>query len=446
MSDQDHVVIIGNGIAGITAARHLRKNSDCQITVISGETEYFFSRTALMYVYMGYMHFEHTQPYEHWFWKKNRIELVHDWVESVDFDNKQLRLKSNEPLSYDSLILATGSISNKFGWPGQDAKGVSGLYNKQDLEYIEQQTKDVDHAVIVGGGLIGIELAEMLHSRNIKTTFLVREHDFWDAVLPKEEAQMINQEILDHHVDLRLKTELKEIITNSNNEVVGVETADGEKIDCQFVGLTVGVSPNVNWLKDSALEINRGILVNEYLETNIPDVYAIGDCAEHRTPPAGRRSVEQVWYTGRMMGETVARTLTGERTSYNPGIWFNSAKFFNIEYQTYGNVNASLQPGEDQFFWQSEDRKKSLRIVFDEKSTSVIGVNVFGMRMRHEVWDRWIGEQKKLNEVMERLEEANFDPEFYKNYAYDIRSAFNDDFEFMTVPNKKPSFLKRLFT
>ncbi|HLU88225.1 MAG TPA: FAD/NAD(P)-binding oxidoreductase, partial [Cyclobacteriaceae bacterium] len=87
------VVIVGNGIAGITCARHIRKrDAKAQIKVISGESEYFFSRTALMYVYMGHMKFDHIKPYEDWFWKKNRIELLKDWVQDVDFENKRLIL------------------------------------------------------------------------------------------------------------------------------------------------------------------------------------------------------------------------------------------------------------------------------------------------------------------------------------------------------------------
>ncbi|MEP3387459.1 MAG: NAD(P)/FAD-dependent oxidoreductase [Reichenbachiella sp.] len=445
MQEDTHIVIVGNGIAGITAARHIRKRADCRITVISGETDYFFSRTALMYVYMGHMKFEHTQPYENWFWKKNKIELINGWVTSVDFDSKSLSIGGNQELYYDKLILATGSTPNRFGWPGQDANGVSGLYSKQDLDYIAEQTKTTKQAVIVGGGLIGVELAEMFHSRGVKVTFLVREKNFWDIVLPEEEAKMIDQEIIEHHIDLRLETELKEIETDDQNQVVAVITNSGERIDCQFVGLTVGVSPNVSWLKESGLEINRGIMVNEYLETNIPDVYAIGDCAEHQKPPTGRRPVEQVWYTGRMMGETLARTITEEKMAYKPGVWFNSAKFFNIEYQTYGQVKPRIEAGEEQFVWQSADHKKLLRVVFDEKSMAVLGVNVFGIRMRHEVWDDWIVNQKKINFVMEHLDQANFDPEFYKTYEYDIRDQFNREFDFMTIKNTKPSLFKRLF-
>ncbi|NOS91713.1 MAG: NAD(P)/FAD-dependent oxidoreductase, partial [Cyclobacteriaceae bacterium] len=113
-----HIVIIGNGISGITAARHIRKRSNHKITIISGESEYFFSRTALMYVYMGHLKFDHTKPYEGNFWKKNKIDLAFDWVERVDTETKSLTLRTKGTLSYDILIIASGAKPNKFGWPG----------------------------------------------------------------------------------------------------------------------------------------------------------------------------------------------------------------------------------------------------------------------------------------------------------------------------------------
>lgn len=215
----EHIVIIGNGISGVTAARHVRKLSDKKITIISAETDYFFSRTALMYVYMGHMRFEHTQPYENWFWEKNNIQLKKGFVKTVETDTKTLHFEDGNTLNYNKLIIATGSKPNKFGWPGQDLKGVLGLYHKQDLENLEiyaPNNKVCKRAVIVGGGLIGIELAEMLHSRNIPVTFLVRETSFWNNVLPEAESQMLNKHIKTHGIDLRLATNLKEIIPDEN--------------------------------------------------------------------------------------------------------------------------------------------------------------------------------------------------------------------------------------
>lgn len=421
----EHIVIIGNGISGVTLARHIRKKSDKKITIISAETEYFFSRTALMYVFMGHMKFEHTQPYENHFWKKNDIDLHFGKVEKVIPTEKKVQFSDNTTLKYDKLVIATGSKSNKFGWPGQDLKGVLGLYHKQDLEELETLSKNAKRAVIVGGGLIGIELAEMLATRNIPVTFLIRESEFWNGVLPDGEAKMIGRHIKEHHIDLRPETNLKEIISDENGRVKSILTEKGEVIECDIVGLTVGVSPNIDFLKDSGIEINRGVMVNRFLETNIPDVYAIGDCAEQREAIGNRRPIEAVWYTGRMMGEVLAQTLTGNKMQYNPGHWFNSAKFFDIEYQTYGWVWAKPKEYENQFYWEHKSGKIAIRISYHKDTNEFLGINTFGIRMRHEFFDKVLTEKQSVNYVIANLKKANFDPEFYKHYEKEIALLFN---------------------
>jgi len=442
------IVILGNGISGITAARMLRKRSDCDITVVSDESDEFFSRTALMYVFMGHLRLRDTQPYEPWFWDKNRIQRVRASIERIEFDKKILHATDGRTLAYDKLLLATGSRSNKFGWPGQDLDGVHGLYHLQDLEAMERlccrtpfgNPEEVPNgdksakapngvrrhrAVIVGGGLIGVEMAEMFHSRHIPVTFLVREAGFWDNVLPKEEAVMVGRHLRENGIDLRLHTELQEIRDDGNGKCRAVVTNGGETIECGFVGLTVGVSPNIGFLKNTALETNRGILVNEYLETNLPDVYALGDCAELCNPTAGRRAIEAVWYTGRMMGKTLARTLSGERTAYDPGIWFNSAKFFDIEYQVYGDIRPLLPDDQATLYWEHPDGKKSIRLNYERTTGRILGFNLMGVRYRHEVCERWLQRETHIETVLQQLGMANFDPEFYPQHEQDLVSEYN---------------------
>ena len=427
----EHIVIIGNGISGVTAARHIRKLSNKKITIVSAETDYFFSRTALMYVYMGHLKFEHTQPYENWFWEKNRIDLKKGYVEKIDTKNSTLLFTEGDSLKYDKLIIATGSKPNKFGWPGQDLKGVQGLYSKQDLDNLEvfaPNNEVCKRAVIVGGGLIGIELAEMFNSRNIPVTFLVREQSFWDIVLPTGESQMLNRHIKNHHIDLRLDVNLKEIIADENGQAKAVVIAEtGETIECDFVGLTAGVSPNIDFIKDSGIEIGRGVKVNRFLETNLKDVYAIGDCAEQHEPIGNRKSIEAVWYTGRMMGETVAQTICGNRIEYKPGHWFNSAKFFDIEYQTYGWVFAKPKEGHAHFHWKHNDDTRCITIEYDTVTNEFKGINTFGIRMRHEVFDKWLTEKRDMDYVMNHLYEANFDPEFYKHFEKNILDCYKKE-------------------
>ena len=420
------IIIIGNGIAGITAARYIRKqSSEAEITVISAESDYFFSRTALMYVYMGHLKFEHTQPYEAFFWQKNRISLLKKEVICINSDTKRIFLAQNESLSYDKLILATGSRPNKYGWKGQDLAAVQGLYFKQDLENMEKYSQNLQHAVIAGGGLIGIEMAEMFHARHIPVTFLVRENSFWANILPFEESEMINRHIRSQKgIALRLGEELQEIIGDENGRVKAIITKKGENIPCQFVGLTAGVSPNIDLAKGTSIETAKGFLVNDYLETSVSDIYAIGDCAQLRNPAAHRSAIEAVWYTGKIMGLILAENILGKKTPYIQGIWFNSAKFFDIEYQIYGEVPNTLFPKDTHLYWEHKDGKKSIRIVYDAVTKIVKGFNLMGIRYRQEVCEKWIAEKKTIQEVISQLEKANFDPEFYRRYEHEIKALF----------------------
>lgn len=421
-----HIVIIGNGITGITAARTIRKQSNHDITVISGETDYFFSRTALMYVYMGHMKFKDTQPYENWFWEKNRIKLKKAWVQNIITESKSIVFDNGEQISYDKLLIASGAKSNKFGWPGQDLYGVQGLYSFQDLELLEKNTANgINRAVIVGGGLIGIEMAEMLHSRHFPVTLLVRESSFWNNILPKQESQLVTQHIRDLGFDLRLNETLKEIKGDAKGNVSSIITSSGEEIACQIVGLTAGVSPNIDFLKDSGITIDKGIIINANMQTNISDVFAAGDCAQFQQALPDRHPIEQVWYTGKIQGETAAFNILGQQQTYNPGYWFNSAKFLEIEYQTYGTVLNVLREGESEFYWESDNHQKCLHVVYRQSDHLFIGINIFGIRMRHELFNKWLIEKQNVEHVLAHLRVANFDPEFSRVYETEIIDAWN---------------------
>ena len=403
-----------------------------------------------MYVYMGHMKFEQIKPYEDWFWEKNRIELIQARVQHVFPEKKQISLDTGETLSFDNLVIATGSRPRYFGWKGQDLKGVQGLFSFQDLELLEMNTPrpfQEDHstkkAVINGGGLIGIELAEMLKSRGVDVTMLVRDDHFWGNVLTPKEGEWINKHIEDHGIDLRLNTELDEIIGSASGSVEAVLTKDGERIDCQLVGITTGVQPNIEFLKDSGIETSKGILVDHFLQTNFPGIYAAGDCAEMRIASAGRKSIEPVWYVGRMMGESLGKTLSGIPERYQPGIWFNSTKFFDIEYMTYGHVSAEPSADEAQFFWKMKNANKFLTLAYESESEKILGINAYGIRLRHEFFDHVLSHGWNIGRVVGHLKLANFDPEFSKKWMKDLANDFASQ---TGIKIEKPSLIKKLIT
>ena len=416
-----HVAIIGNGVSGVSAALRLRElQPDWRISIISGESRYHYSRPALMYIFMGHMRYRDTKPFEDSFWEAKRLELVRDWVTEIKVEAKSLVLQRSGELGYDKLLLATGSKSNRFGWPGQDLDGVQGLWSLMDLRQMHLTLARTRRAVIVGGGLIGIEMAEMLQSRGVHVTFLVREKSYWDNVLPAEESQLVSRMIRQHGFELLVKTELNEILDDGTGRVRGVTTKDGRELPAEFVGLTAGVSPNVDLVKDSAIEVGRGILVDWQLRTSVPDVFAAGDCAEIVTPENERNVLQQVWYTGKMQAKVAAEVMAGRDSTYERGVWFNSAKFLDLEYQTYGLVNFRI-PDEENLYWEHEDHLHSARIV--HVKGELIGLQTMGIRWRHEVAEPWLVQRKPVQEVVEQLGELDFDPEFTRRHTPHIQAA-----------------------
>lgn len=232
---------------------------------------------------------------------------------------------------------------------------------------------------------------------------------------------MINRLIREAGMELRLETELAAIHDDGAGRVGAVTTNRGDRIDCQLVGLTAGVTPNLSALEGSGIETGRGVRVDWSFATSAPDVYAAGDCAELCTPGGERNVLEQVWYTGRAQGEAVADILAGEERRYQRGIWFNSAKFLDLEYQVYGDVGRRI-PGEQSLYWEHPGGKHAIRLV--HKDGAVIGVNLMGIRFRHPVCEAWIRDRRPVEWVVDHLGEANFDPELFTRYESDAAAAF----------------------
>lgn len=413
-----HFVIIGNGVAGIEAAhtireRHLPKHA--RITVISKETEYFFSRTALMYAYMNQMERRDLEPYERKSYEKQSIDLVLDTVTDLDANEKTLTLEQRGALTYDKLLIATGAKPRHFDFKGFDKvkEGFVNFVSMQDLDECERLTPSTKQAVVVGGGLIGIELVECLNFHGVETTFLVREDSYWPVALAKEEGDIVAEHIRHHGVDLRLAEELDEILVDDNGRIRAITTNKGKEIPCQMLGMCIGVVASVDWLKDATTppEIGRSLSVDRAFKTSLPDVYGAGDCVQIETGEE-RPIVETIWYSAKRHGRLAALSMMGDHVHYEPPLFYNSSKFFEIEYTTVGDV--IRVPETARAMWRELPGKQiTQRIVYlPEEGDRVIGFNMLGSRWNHRLLERWIRERRSIGFVKEHLGSAQFDVEF----------------------------------
>jgi NADPH-dependent 2,4-dienoyl-CoA reductase/sulfur reductase-like enzyme len=405
-------VIIGNGVAGATAAFTLRQREpEAEITVIGGESDYFFSRTALMYAFMDRMSLRDLEPYERKVFAKQNIRLVRDWVADLDAARHTLQLQSGQSISYDRLLLATGSVPKPADWPGlgRAREGVVHFVSLQDLERCERLVPSTREAVVVGGGLIGVELVECLafHRRNV--TFLVRSPWYWPGALAKEESEIVTEHIRRHGVELHGGEEIIEVLAGGDGRVRAVRTNSGTEFPCQMLGIAIGVEPATGWLRRVATppRIERGIVVSPSFQTSLEDVWAAGDCTEIES--GGERVVEQIWYSAKRQGELAALAMLGDAVRYEPPIFFNSAMFFEIEYTAAGMIG---DPPADAttFFCRIPGREVSIRIV--ERGGAVVGINMLGARWNHTFFERWIAERRSMDYAIEHLREAQFDVEF----------------------------------
>jgi len=422
MSAPLHYVILGNGVAGMEAALALRaRDGQARITLVSVEHENFFSRPALMYVFAGQVTLRDTEPYDRGLYERMGFARRRGRVEALDTGGRALVFDDGSRLGYDRLLLAAGSVARRAPWPGAEGPGLHYFVTLQDLERLDRGAKRRMRAVVVGGGLIGVEVAEILHARGLHVSFVIRESWYFPVALDAREAGLVAEHLRVHGIDVRLGATVDEVVRAADGRIRGVRLAgEAGEVPADLVVCAIGVVPNTGFLVGSGLTLAKSgaIETNEALRTSTPDVWAAGDCA-NVTWLDGSRRPEQLWYTARDQGRLAARSMLGDGVSYRRGTWYNSAKFFDLEYTTVGFVPVGLdgegqprpRPADDEeWFQRVPGRTESQRIVVN--GGRVVGFNMLGSRWNHEPLLQWIHERRSVDWVLEHLGEAQFDEEF----------------------------------
>ena len=353
-----------------------------------------------MYAYMDRMTLRDLEPFERQVYDKQRIARRRGWVKDLDADAHELRFEDGAVLKYDRLLIATGSAPNRAAWMEGPEQGITHFVSLQDLAECERLTASTRKAVVVGGGLIGVELVECLRHHGVDVEFLVRDASYWPAALSPEEGELVAEEIRGHGVRLRLGEEVEAVVSDAAGRVSGVRTNKGH-IECEMLGVCIGVRPAVGWLRGvkTPPAIGRGIQVSAGFRTSLADVWAAGDCAEFDG------AVEQLWYSAKRHGELAARAMLGDDVAYRPPLFYNSAKFFELEYTVVGETGGAAA-----FFHRVPGRRASIRI--NEAGGAVTGFSMLGARWDHTKFEQWIRERRTLADVLANLRQAQFDVEF----------------------------------
>lgn len=421
-----HILIIGNGIAGATLARRLRearRGDEPLVTLISDEAPYHFSRPAMMYISTGQLRYEHTKSYPDGSWDDLGIIRMQGRVERIDAEAQKVHMSDGSMLEADVIVFATGSKPNVPAGLDTTLRGVHTYTRLEDVAALDESLKGALHGVVIGGGLIGVEAAEIMsthmHKRSGSTiTCVVREDGFYANVLPREESQIITEHLRRHGVGVRVSSTVISINDHDGDgRVDHVTLSDGSVIPANVVIVATGVAPRMELAKEAGITCDDGIVVDDRFRTShtksIPRkresiIYAIGDCAQL---PWG---VCQTWYAGRMHAEHLAGILAGHDEPFREPIDYNSAKFFDLDWSTYGMVPRSSDAVSSRLLID-RDGVRCIRLAHDD-SGCVVGIHALGVRLDQRVCEKWIGGRIHVQATIAHISSVIFDAEFTTSF------------------------------
>jgi NAD(P)H-nitrite reductase large subunit len=323
-------VIIGGSAAGISAVEAIRSvDRTSPIELFSREGTPFYSRVLLSYYIAGAITKEelHFRPLE--FFSENRVTAhLGQRVERVLPESKSIRMEDGREYPYGRLLIATGSSPKILDIPGKEKKGVVVMRYIEHAQEIVNRLEEIRTACVLGGGLIGLRTGYALSVRGVKVKILVKSGHVLSQMLDRESAEMIQGTMREHGVDIRTGRDAVEIV--GKESVEGIILDDGERINCQLVVIGKGVQPNVDFLTSTQIKVNEGIVADETMRTNLPEIYVAGDVAETYDLSAGRMGVNAIWPCAFEQGRVAGLNMAGREAKYGGSFRMNSLDFYGL--------------------------------------------------------------------------------------------------------------------
>lgn len=390
-------LIVGNGISGINTAEVIReRDKEGRIVVISREKYPYYSRPQLIEFLAGNITIDQLPFYPEEWYKEQNIEIHCDEnAIKVDTQRKILITDKNE-YYFDKLILATGAIPFKPNIENINAEGVFTLRNIDDALSILSYIKEKERVILLGCGLLGLETGRALSQRGLKIIGL----EFFPRLLPRqldEEGAKILQNIIEKKFSFEFYLGVKAQKIIGSKRFEGIELEDGRKIMGDMLIVSAGIIPHIEVAKNSGIETNKGIIVNNFMETNIENIYAVGDCAEHNGRIYGiiPACMEQ--------SEVVGRNVTSEKVEYKGTLPFNSLKVTGVDLTSIGEIEP--KDNCEVFVKKDEERGFYRKLIF--RDNMILGAILLGNKRSYV--NKILSLMKKKEEVLNKEELLNED-------------------------------------
>ncbi len=397
-------VIIGNSAAAIGAIEAIRKkDKEAGITLISDEPYHTYSRPLITYFLANKVTWQQMLYRPKGFYRQNKIETkLGQKVTKIEAKKKEVVLENGEKISFNKLLIATGGKPFIPPIKGLDKKGVFTFTTFDDAKKTQKFLPEVKKAVVLGGGLIGLKLAEALAQKWIEVTVVELADRVLSLILDEAASQLVELVFIENKVKFITGQSVKEII--GNEKVKGVILDNGDKISCELVIIAIGVIPRTKLAQEAGIRVDRGIIVDEFQKTNVKDIYAAGDVTEaydlilktHRPIP--------ILPNAYLQGQVAGLNMAGKSATYPGSLSMNSVTFFGYPVISVGLTSLTAESSDNGF--QVLTKKKFAQRIYRKlvlKDDCVQGFISAGNVDRSGIITNLIKEKVKVSKFKKKL-------------------------------------------
>ena len=400
-------VVIGNSTAGINCIEGIRKvDPEGRIVNISDEPYFPYSRPLLSYLVAEKVTEDRMNFRPLSFYKDYNVEPVFgSGVVFVDTEKKIVYLEDGKRFNYDKLLIATGRKPLRLPIPGIEGEGVFNFTSLDHARGILSYIKDVKTVGIIGSGLIGLKAAEALRTRGLDIHVVELKDQIMPFASDKRAAEILQMALESHGVRFHLSLSAKEILRNGKGKIVGLKLSNDDVIECQMVIVAVGLNPNIDFMKGTEARVNIGLIVDNYMRTTVPDVYAAGDVTESKDVITGMSNVHAVWPRASEQGMVAGMNMAGFHREYLGGYGMNSVSFFGVSCISMGDVRTE-KPHYEILVKETPEEFKYTKVILE--NDMVRGAITVGRFVNVSALNRLLRKRVKVGVYRDNLLEEKF--------------------------------------
>jgi NAD(P)H-nitrite reductase large subunit len=398
-------VVVGDGIAGSSAAETLReRDPDASIIVLTEEGEALYNRILIKEYAKGKLPEAPISIHDKSWYEDNNVDLrLNTVVTDLRPGDHKIETHDGKTISYDKLLLATGGTPTQIPVENGGADGIHHFWTFQDARRIKEDAEASERAVVVGAGLLGIDLAAICGAQNVDAKYLMRGECWWRYALTQEGGEIIHDALRDIGVEPVFNSGVDHFEVDDDGHVEAAVDPTGERYPCDWAGVAIGLDFNVELLQGTEIEVDNGIVVNEYMQTTAEDIYAAGDVTRYHDTITGEREQNGSWGSAKEQGSIAATNMIadGEEEAFR---WVStySITHFDFPFLSFGHPTIGDEHAERKYS-DTEWR----RVAF--KNGKIVGGVLVGDLSAQSAYKRLMKEERVVTDQIDALLEKQVD-------------------------------------